>query len=221
MDAMYRRKSQVAKDTADTEETRRKSRHASDDYNPKVRPRETHPDSVDQKKRIKGNLNQLNKSLVEHPAIEKEELQLSEAETSEDRGVRIKATSVAAASPIPYAYIVSLILLAAVLMYVVSLFVEVQEYSRSIDEMESRIAELKEQSTRLEVQLESKYDLDEVERIATQEYGMVVSSTLPKKYISVSEEEDVWRETEQKEPEETLIEQIVAGVRKFLGKNEE
>jgi hypothetical protein len=50
---------------------------------------------------------------------------------------------------------------------------------------------------------------------------MVVSSTLPKKYISVSEEEDVWRETEQKEPEETLIEQIVAGVRKFLGKNEE
>ncbi len=221
MDAMYRRKSQVAQDPADTKETRRRPHHAADDYNPKVRPRETHPDSVDTKKRIKGNLNQLNKSLVEHPTNVKEGEELSAADVSEDRGVRIKATNVAASSPIPYAYIISLILLAAVLMYVVSLFVEVQEYSRSIDEMESRIAELKEESTRLEVQLESRYDLDEVERIATQEYGMVVSSTLPKKYISVSEEEDVWKETEKTEPEESLIEQIIAGVRKFLGKNEE
>jgi hypothetical protein len=127
---------------------------------------------------------------------------------------------VAAKSPIPYAYILSLFLVASVLMYVVSLFVEVQEYSRSIDEMESRIAELKEECTRLEVQLEGRYDLDEVERIATQEYGMVVSSTLPKKYISVSETEDLWQEVEKEEPEETLFEQIIAGVRKFLGRDQ-
>ena len=221
MDAMYRRKRRVAQETADTQKDHRKPRHAADDYNPPLRPRESHSDFVDSKKRIKGNLNQLNKSLVERPVMEKEDVELSAAETSEDRGVRIKAMKVASKSPIPYAYILSLILVAAVLMYVVSLFVEVQEYSRSIDDMESRIAELKEESTRLEVQLESRYDLDEVERIATQEYGMVVSSTLPKKYISVSEDEDLWQETEKTEPEETLIEQIVAGVRKFLGKNEE
>lgn len=221
MDAMYRRKRRVAQDTADTQDTHRKPRHAADDYNPKLRPRESHSDFVDSKKRIKGNLNQLNKSLVEHPVTEKEVEELSPAETGEDRGVRIKATKVASKSPIPYAYILSLVLVAAVLMYVVSLFVEVQEYSRYIDEMESRIAELKEESTRLEVQLESRYDLDEVERIATQEYGMVVSSTLPKKYISISESEDLWQESEKEEPEESLIEQIVAGVRKFLGRNEE
>ncbi len=220
MDAMYRRKKRVAEDAAKARETHRKPRHAADDYEAPLRPRESHPGFVDSKKRIKGNLNELNKSLVERPAMEKEE-GLSPAETSEDRGVRIKATKVASKSPIPYANILSLFLVAAVLMYVVSLFVEVQEYSRSIDEMESRIAELKEESTRLEVQLESRYDLDEVERIATQEYGMVVSSTLPKKYISVSEEEDLWQEVEKEEPEESLIEQIVAGVRKFLGKDKE
>lgn len=221
MDAMYRRKSKAAQDTADARETHRKPRHAADDYNPRLRPRESHADFVDSKKRIKGNLNQLNKSLVEHPVTEKELEEISPAETSEDRGARIKATKVAAKSPIPYAYILSLFLLAAVLMYVVTLFVEVQEYSRSIDEMENRIAELKEESTRLEVQLESRYDLDEVERIATQEYGMVVSSTLPKKYISISEDKDLWQEVEKEENEETFIEKIVSGVRKFLGKNEE
>lgn len=221
MDAMYRRKRRVAQDTADSRENRRKSRHVADDYNPKLRPRESHSDFVDSKKRIKGNLNQLNKSLVERPLAEKEEEGLSPADISEDRGARIKATKVASKSPIPFAYILSLLLVAAVLMYVVSLFVEVQEYSRSIDEMESRIAELKEESTRLEVQLESRYDLDEVERIATQEYGMVVSSTLPKKYISVSEEEDIWQEIEKEEQEETLVEQIVSGIRKFLGKDQE
>ena len=219
MDAMYRRKSQTKQDTVDTHDTHRKPRHAADDYNPRLRPRESHADFVDSKKRINGNLNQLNKSVVERPVVENEDL--SPAETSEDRGIRIKATKVASKSPIPYAYILSLFLLAVVLMYVVSLFVEVQEYSRTIDEMESRIAELKEESTRLEVQLESRYDLDEVERIATQEYGMVVSSTLPKKYISISEDADLWQEVEKEEPEETLVEQIVAGVRKFLGKNEE
>lgn len=218
MDAMYRKKRRVAKDTAESHETYQKPRHAADDYEAPLRPRESHGGFVDSKKRIKGNLNQLNKSLVERPVTEKEE-GLSPAETTEDSGVRIKATKVASKSPIPYAYILSLILVASVLMYVVSLFVEVQEYSRSIDEMESRIAELKEECTRLEVQLESRYDLDEVERIATQEYGMVVSSTLPKKYISVSETEDLWQEIEKEEPEETLIEQIVAGVRKFLGKD--
>ncbi len=218
MDTMYRRKGQKVKDTADTAKTRERNRHAADDYDPKVRPRETHPDFVDSKKRIKRNLSQLNKTMVDHPVAVKEE---AASELSEDRGARVRSISIASSVPIPFAFLFSLIVVTAVLMYSISLFVQVQEYSRSIDEMESRIAELKEETTRLEVQLESKYDLGEVERIATQEYGMVVSSTLPKKYISVSEEEDSWMETEKEAPEESFLEQIISGVRKFLGKNEE
>jgi len=221
MDAMYRRKRQKAKNAADTAQSRRRSSRAADDYDPKIRPRETHPDSVDSKKRIKGNLSQLNKTLVEHPTDTQENVSVGETEVSEDRGARVRSITVASSTRVPLAYLFSLILLLMVLMYVVSLFVEVQEYSRSIDEMESRIAELKEESTRLEVQLESKYDLGEVERIATQEYGMVVSTSLPKKYISVSAEEDLWQESEKEEPEENLLDQIISGFRKFLGKDEE
>ncbi|MBQ3076115.1 MAG: hypothetical protein IJC26_08595 [Clostridia bacterium] len=221
MDAMYRRKKQKAKSTADTTLRSRKREHAADDYHANVRPREAYHTSVDSKKRIKGNLKQLNNSLVEHPAQAAEDANQSVAVANEDHGAKVVTKSVASVSRVPYAYIFSLFLIAAVLMYVVSLYVQVEEYSRSIDEMESRIAQLKEESTRLEVQLESKYDLDEVERIATQEYGMVVSSTLPKKYISVSEEDDLWQKTEKEEPEVSLFEQIVTGIRTFFGKNEE
>jgi len=165
-------------------------------------------------------LKQLNKRLVDHPVAVKEEEAQSVAMENEDRGAKVVTRSIASVSPIPIAYILTLFLVAMVFMYVVSLYVQVEEYSRSIDDMESRIAELKEESTRLEVQLESKYDLGEVERIATQEYGMVVSSTLPKKYISVSAKEDIWEEAE-KEDDENFLEQFVSGISKMFGQDEE
>lgn len=219
MDAMYRRKRQKVEESADPAQARRKREQADDGYEPKVRPRETHPDSVDSKKRIRGNLNKLNKRLVDRPAADKA-IEVAVPE-NEDRGARVVTRSIASSSPIPFSYIFSLLLVAAVFMYVVSLYVQVEEYTRSIDDMESHIAELKEEATQLEVQLESKYDLDEVERIATQEYGMVVSSTLPKKYISVSAEEDIWEEAEPEEEEQGFFDRIFSGIREFLGQDEE
>ena len=221
MDAMYRRKAQSARKTADTAGTSRKSRRVADGYKSQNRPRETHPDYVNSQKRIKGNLKQLNERLVEHP-VATEDIETSVAPVeSEDRGAKVVTKRVGAKSRIPYAYIFSLLLVAGVLMYVLFLFVQVEEYSKTIAEMEDRITELKEESSRLEVQLEGKYDLDEIERIATQEYGMVVSSTLPKKYISVSADEDVWQEVVSEETEPSLIEKFFSGIRAFRGKDEE
>ena len=164
-----------------------------DQYNPKLRPRETHPDAIDPEKRISKNLNKLNRELVVTPRTNEKELALAE----EDRGVKVVTRSSAVKFPIPYAIIVSCVLIAAVLMYVLSLSIQIEEYSYSIDQMQAEITELKEEATRLEVQLESKFDLDDVERIATQEYGMVAASTLPKKYVSVSPATDVWEQAQE------------------------
>lgn len=214
MDSMSRKKSRERLDTLSAPKAQGRETHAADGFHSKVKPRETHPDSVDAKKRISRNLNHLNRSLVEQP---KEEI----IEAQEDRGARVVTRRVAVSTPVPVAFIFSLFILAAVFMYMVSLYVQVEEYSHSIDVMESRIAELKEEATQLEVQLESKYDLDEVERIATQEYGMVVASSLSKKYVSVSAEEDVWAATEQAKEEDGIFAKILDGVKTFLGKNEE
>lgn len=198
MDTISRKKAQEAKEAGAKAKSKRKEKHASDDYNPKIRPRETHPDSVKSEERISGNLNKLNRRLVTRPtALEKREEE--KAVASEDRGVRVVTKSAAAKAPIPISLILSCVLLAVVFMYMLSLSVQIEEYSSSIDSLQNRIAELKEESTQLEVQLENKYDLDEVERVATQEYGMVVASSLQKKYISVSPEADVWEETEKEE----------------------
>ncbi len=215
MDTMSRKKTREAVESLTSAKENGRENHVADDFRPKVRPRETHPDSVNAKKRISGNLHKLNRSLVEHPKEEKGEIV-----RKEDNGARVETRAAAVSAPIPLAFIFSLFILVAVFMYMVSLNVQVEEYSHSIDVMESRIAELKEETTQLEVQLESKYDLDEVERIATQEYGMVLGSTLSKKYISVSSEEDVWQETEKVEEKENFFSQIVGGIKTFLGKNE-
>ena len=80
--------------------------------------------------------------------------------------------------------------------------------------------ELKEEVTRLELQMESKFDLDEIERIATEEYGMVVSTSLSKKYVSVATGEDVWEETKREE-EPGFVEKFLSGFNLIFGDNKE
>ena len=218
MDAMSRKKSRKADEALSVSKKKEKAKHVSEGYTAKIRPREAHPDATDSKKRISRNLKKLNRNLVEHPASEVENFP---AVAEEDRGVKVVTRKASMIAKIPFAFIFYLIVLASVFMYVVSLDVRVEEYSHSIDVMESRIVELKEEATQLEVQLESKYDLGEIERIATQEYGMVVSSSLAKKYISVSPKEDVWEESEKKQNEEGFFDQLLSGIKTFLGKNEE
>ncbi len=219
MDAMSRKKSRKAESAFSVSKKQEKTKHASEGYTPKLRPREAHSDFVDSKKRISRNLKKLNKNLVEHPVKDEEEILPVAAE--EDRGIKVVTRKSSMIAKIPFAFIFYLVVLASVFMYVVSLDVRVEEYSHSIDVMESRIVELKEEATQLEVQLESKYDLGEIERIATQEYGMVVASSLAKKYISVSPKEDVWEESEKKQKEESFFDQLISGVKTFLGKTEE
>ncbi|MBR3836511.1 MAG: hypothetical protein IKJ74_00055 [Clostridia bacterium] len=201
MDTMYRNGAKENEEALSAQKKQEKRKHASDSYQPKIRPRETHPDAVDSETRITKNLNKLNRRLVDSPVSEKE---IEEAHVvNEDRGAKIITRATAAKRPIPLATIVSCVLLALVFMYMLTLYVQVEEYSLAIDTMESEIASLKEEATQLEVQLENKYDLDEVERIATQEYGMVAASTLSKKYISVTDDEDLWIEAEGEQEEES------------------
>ena len=180
------------------EETRAETQaenHVADDYNPRIRPRETHPDPVSSEKRVSRNLNKLNRELVETPAA------------SPAAREKIKITT--ERKPLPIALIVSVLLITAVFMYMLSLNVQIEEYSRSISSMEGEIAALKEEATRLEVELESKYDLDEIERISTQEYGMVSADSLPKTYISVNEEGEVYETSEL--AEENGVSKLISG----------
>jgi len=200
MDTMYHKKSAEAEEAIRAEKAKKEkaASHVADDYNPKLRPRESHPDSISAEKRISRNLNQLNHSLLETPAMEEEEIAIAH----EDWGAKVVTKVSAVRVRAPLAMIFTCVLVATVFMYMLSLSIQVDEYSDSIDVMKKEIAELKEESTKLEIQLENKYDLNEVERIATGTYGMVAATALPKKYISISESLEAWKELEQEQEEE-------------------
>lgn len=137
---------------------------------------------------------------------------------SEDLGAKVETRKAAHRASAPVAIIFSCVLIALVFMYYLSLYVTVEEYSKNISELQSDITRLKEEATQLEVQLESRYDLDEVERIATQEYGMVSADSLPKKYVSLSGGEDVLmvQPGEEENDFHTLVNGLVSALRDIL-----
>ncbi len=200
MDRLIRKKELEAEKKLSAQSKKEEKMHVSDHYHSKLRPRENYPDDIDSKKRISTNLNKLNRDLIRNPnGTLSDEKENKAAIAGEDRGIRVVTRAVAGKVQAPLSFIFSLVILVAVFMYMLSLSVQVEEYSHAIDEMDLHIAQLKEEATQLEVQLENKYDLDEVERIATREYGMVSAATLPKKYISITVQEDVWQAPENED----------------------
>jgi hypothetical protein len=184
MDTLYRKKEREALKEKERKE-QQKQPHVADDYNPKLRPRESHPDAISAETRIAKNLNKLNRQLVETPIGE--QVKGESVPFNEDRGAKVVTMASSVRAQAPLAIIFTCALVAVVFMYMLSLYIQVDEYSHSIDEMKSEIAQMKEETTKLEIRLEGKYDLNEVERMATEEFGMVAASSLPKKYISISE----------------------------------
>lgn len=180
-------------------------KYPSDDDASRRKPRENHPDAVSSDKRMKKNLNKLNEELSLVPKKAEEELL-----PTEDTGAKVVTRKAAVKAPVPVAIILCSILITSVFMYMLSLYVQIQECNQSIASLQSTIAQKKEESTRLEVQIESKYDLDEIERIATEEYGMVSADSLPKRYISVTSGEDV-AEAIGEGAEESGISKLLSG----------
>ena len=216
MDTMYRKKAREAEEALTASKKQKEKNHVADDYNPKIRPRETHPDAISAEKRISKNLKKMNLALVETPAAE-----LSWKEKSifnEDAGARVVTRASAVRASVPMAMILTCVMIAAVFMYLISLYIAADEYSHEIDILKGEITELKEEATKLEIQMEGKYDLNEIEQIATQNYGMVSSTVLPKKYISINE---YLNRNEEPIEEKGAFEKFWDSVLSFLGLGDE
>ncbi len=93
--------------------------------------------------------------------------------------------------PFPYAVILSFLAVVAVAMYVLSLRITLDNLTADISRMEREILAYREEQNVLEVRVNAKYDLSEIERIAREEYGMVPKDSLTKKYIPIAGEDEV------------------------------
>ncbi len=96
-----------------------------------------------------------------------------------------------AKTPFPIPYIVCILLLTVIFLYVIHLYIEIDNFNSELTDYNNMIVEMKSKETELEIKENNMYDLEEIERIAREEYGMVNKDQLPKEYITPDSEDDI------------------------------
>ena len=85
----------------------------------------------------------------------------------------------ASKTPFPIPYIVCIMLLTVIFLYVIHLYIEIDDLNAELTDYNNLIVDMKREETALEIKKNNMYDLEEIERIAREEYGMVSADQLP------------------------------------------
>ena len=185
-------------------------------YVPKAHPRKEYSEEKDSAERISSNLNRINKRYVATPHKNENADEKLRGEPVSAHGAKLKATRIPSVKsdnsaisrkrvagavktkvelitkknerrkPFPLMVIMCCLAITVSLMYIITLYIHIDDFSSEISDLKADISSYKDQITSLELRLENKYDLDEIERIAVEEYGMVRADQLPKKYVSLA-----------------------------------
>jgi hypothetical protein len=99
--------------------------------------------------------------------------------------------------PFPVSALLCCVALTAMFMYMISLYIQIDDYSANISTLKGELSRVNDEIVSLDLRLQNKYDLDEIEQIAVEEYGMVRADQLPKKYVSLAGDDVVEVETPQ------------------------
>ncbi|MBE6701540.1 MAG: hypothetical protein E7582_06620 [Ruminococcaceae bacterium] len=102
--------------------------------------------------------------------------------SGEDTKVVFKKES--AKTPFPIPYILCILLMTVIFLYVIHLYIEIDNLNATLTEYNNAIVEMKSEQKSLTVKRDSKFDLEEIEKIARERYGMVPADQLPKSYIT-------------------------------------
>ena len=105
--------------------------------------------------------------------------------------VNVTARKEKSKTPFPTFTVLCLVALTVVALYVVHLYIELDELDAKLTEYNNMITEMKDEERVLQTQKASKYNLEEIERIAKEKYGMVDADQLPKEYITPDAEDSI------------------------------
>ena len=146
------------------------------------------------------NKERLNRTLSKAPVQAKKSAVRKKSEASPVPVASSKATS-----PFPISYIFFIAVLTVIMVYVVHLYIEVSDLNAVLSDYNNMLVELKGEENDLEYEKNKLYNLEEIERIAREEYGMVSSDQLPKEYITPDGNDEI-------EVVKTASEESAAGV---------
>lgn len=112
----------------------------------------------------------------------KEKIEDSNREARRQKAAEIKLTK----KPFPKGAMLSALLCTVMLLVMLFSYAQVYEMNRTISRQRSAGEALVDEAEKLQVELELKDDIRTIERIATEEIGMVKSDRVDTRYISVS-----------------------------------
>lgn len=96
-----------------------------------------------------------------------------------------------AKTPFPIATILCLLAITLISLYVIHLYIELDELNAAMTDYNNKLVEMKNEERVLQTQKASKYNLEEIEQIAKEQYGMVDADQLPKEYITPDAEDSI------------------------------
>ena len=130
-------------------------------------------------KRVAKNT-QLQRTQNKAPAVAKPRIQLTE---------HVETVKEAPHTQLPVGVIFFTLIATLLLMFMVYMNVQINEYTTSVSTLNSEIAALKTKERELTSEVIKKEDLVYIEEYATKKLGMVKEENLPQKYVSVGSED--------------------------------
>ena len=91
----------------------------------------------------------------------------------------------------PVGYLVMLAVVTMMIMTILFSISQIYQTTGTIDELERELSELQTMAAELELAVEEKNDIRVIERIATEDLGMVKEDAVQRKYISLSDGERI------------------------------
>lgn len=136
------------------------------------------------------NKERLNSSFAKTPVQAK---RATDEEKKRERraSARTEVRKESAKTPFPIPYIFCIVLLTAIFLYVIHLYIEIDDLGDELTDYNNMLVEMKKEEEDLKIKKDHMYDLEEIERIAREEYGMVNRDQLPKEYITPDSKDDI------------------------------
>ena len=100
---------------------------------------------------------------------------------------RIHTIAESERKPFPLAFVFTSLMCSLLFMYMIYNLVRINEYTINISSLKDQLSDLTTSQTELTLKLERKNDLVEIERIATEQYGMVKRDKVTKQYVNVGD----------------------------------
>lgn len=85
----------------------------------------------------------------------------------------------------PFSIVFMALICSLLFLYMIFNYVQINEYTAAVSDLKADIATLSVEAEELNTKLEWKNDLTLIEKIATEELGMVKIDEIPKKYVSM------------------------------------